>query len=260
MLWRGQFKLGMIMALVGTGPAFSHGLWLDARPPGLVVSMGHSDRLDPFSDAQVTFIGAQRFDGSDIAITRIPAPEWTIQRNPDVAAITMSYRGAVWGQAPDGTWIEGARGSDPRSPVWGRFDKYLTTLLKPGMNIGRLATTRLQILPLSDPLTLKRSDLLSVRVLFDGKPLVGAGLAPDYANNADVKSVVTDANGVGQVRIQNQGLNTIGVTHYEQIVQPAEVDFIEHIAILSFGLRPISHWPGWLNPMTREAIRAKQKN
>jgi hypothetical protein len=74
----------------------------------------------------------------------------------------------------------------------------------------------------------------------------------DYAGNADLKHGRTDADGWIEISVQNQGLNVIAAMIIEPATGDTALDFVEHLATLSFTLRPFSHQPGYMHPaMTR---------
>lgn len=249
-----QVSIALGLALGLASHAHAHGIWFEVRPSGYVLSLGHTDRLDSFTPAQITGVEARGATGETVGVRTFETPEWGVAKDPKIATLTASYRGGLWGQAANGDWIEGGRGTDPKGVAWGRFDKYVHAILTPGSAISKLPETKLEVRPLEDPMSKKRGEKLLVRVSFNGRPLAGASVASDYANDADVKTATTGANGQASVIVEHQGLNTIGVTHIESVAGDPQIDYVEHIAILSFGLRPVSHWPGWLHPVVRAKL------
>ena len=222
----------------------------------LVLSLGHDDQEDHYPPSKLVNITGVLADGSIVG--RLPVestepPFWSVRAPPSLAMISVSYRGGLSGQRPDGQWIDGPRGTDPAVLKVGRYDKYLTAILDVAADPARAPATRLQLIPQSNPLALERGDRLRVRLMWDGKPLPGVAIMADYAGNADLKHAVTDADGFAEVAVQNQGLNVIGAMWIEAVADDPQIDFIEHLATLSFSLRPFSHRPGYMHPAMRPA-------
>lgn len=80
-----------------------------------------------------------------------------------------------------------------------------------GRRIGHL----LELVPQKNPLALKAGETLPVLVLYDGKPLEGAGV--EIGNLVDklpeerIKRYPTDAAGIAQVPLRPRGINTLAV-------------------------------------------------
>jgi len=237
------------LALPVVGEA--HGLWLTKRLDRMVLSLGHDDQEDGYSSAKLTSVVAVAQDGTPLpapAIDEGTAPYWSFTKPPELAMLAVTYRGSMSGQRPDNQWIEGPRGTDRTVLKVGRYDKYLLAVVDPAADVRKAPATRMQIVPDRNPLSLKRGDRMGVRLLIDGRPLAGVAIAADYAGNADVKHAVTDAAGQAEITVQNQGLNVIGAMWIEPVAGDPEIDFIEHLATLSFALRPFSHLPGYRHP------------
>lgn len=103
-------------------------------------------------------------------------------------------------------------------PAVERYSKSPKVLLRVGAgpgDPGRVIGLPLEIVPLSDPFSLKAGATLSVRVLFQGKPLADANLGWDHPGDGAPPSgtVRTDTHGVALVPVARTGLMTIRLTH-----------------------------------------------
>ena len=80
-----------------------------------------------------------------------------------------------------------------------------------GRRVGHL----LELVPQKNPLALKAGEALPVLVLYNGKPLEGAGI--EVSNLVDklpedqIKRYSTDATGIAQVTLRPRGINTLAV-------------------------------------------------
>lgn len=245
-------------ATLAADPLAAHGVWVVKRLDRLVLVLGHSDQEDSYPPEKLVRIDAADASGRSRPLSERAAgePYWSIPRDQGIAMLAVSYRGGYSGQTASGAWRDVAKGEDPEVLAVGRYDKYSLTILDPAADVAQAPVTRMQITPLVNPLALKRGALLPVRVTFDGKPLAGVRLSPDYAGDADQSPIATDAEGKANVPIQHQGLNVIGAVWIERPGADSQADFIEHIATLNFGLRPLSHQSGYMHP---EMLRALQQ-
>lgn len=103
-------------------------------------------------------------------------------------------------------------------PAKERYSKFPKAILRVGSGKGdptKPVGTRLEIVPLRDPLDSKTGDTLKIRVLFSGKPLPEANLGWDHPGDGElpVGTVRTNENGEALVPISKQGLMTIRLTH-----------------------------------------------
>jgi uncharacterized GH25 family protein len=132
--------------------------------------------------------------------------------------------------------VSGPKSKVPRAKFTGFYQMYTHTLIE---SLGRPSLPfglPLEVVPLSDPMTLKKGRTLHVRVLFEGKPLAGAAVTPDYVNDSAGHSVKTDARGRASVKLRSAGLNVIRVSHKRQRIDRTEADEDGYAATLVFTL------------------------
>jgi uncharacterized GH25 family protein len=77
---------------------------------------------------------------------------------------------------------------------------------------------------------------LTVRVLYEGKPVQGASVQPDYVTDPDSEPLKTGADGTVTIKLRNQGLNVIVATFATPPANPVKTSRDEHLATLSFVL------------------------
>jgi len=77
---------------------------------------------------------------------------------------------------------------------------------------------------------------LTVRVLYEGKPVQGASVQPDFVTDPDSEPVKTGADGTATIKVRNQGLNVVVATFATPPASPAKTSRDEHLATLSFVL------------------------
>jgi uncharacterized GH25 family protein len=92
--------------------------------------------------------------------------------------------------------------------------------------------TRLEIVPMADPFTMKPGDSLSVRVLGSGKPLQDIEVVGlDHA-----KRGITDKDGMIKVPL-TEGLNLVTVEYKEKIKDDPDADALSLTATLTFEVK-----------------------
>jgi hypothetical protein len=99
-----------------------------------------------------------------------------------------------------------------------------------------LPAHKLQIVPVVKQLPEQMGRALTVRVLYDGKPVQGARVQPDYVTDPDSEPVKTGADGTATIKVRNQGLNVVVATFVAPPANPAKTNRDEHLATLSFVL------------------------
>lgn len=209
--------------------------------------MGEANEEEGYPITRVETVDARDTSGKPLKLAqREHDGSAVFADQPNLAVVGIDYLGAYWGQTSKGEWKEGPL---PNSGSLGvvRFDKHLLAFVRPGADLAALPAVKLQIRPLQDPMTLKQGDVLKVRVTWNGKPLAGAELIGDFVGATHRVSARTDAKGEASIEVRNQGLNVIGLLHYEPSASDPKANFIEHLATLSFALG-VQEEPGHLHP------------
>lgn len=127
--------------------------------------------------------------------------------------------------------------------------RYLGMYAKAIVNVGETAEatnlsvplgTALELVPLSNPASLRAGDFFRFTLLYQGKPLAEeinathAGFSP---HNAWPYSCRTDKEGQGAVRILQPGIWVIKANHKAAYPNPEEADEYSYTATLTFEVR-----------------------
>ncbi len=106
------------------------------------------------------------------------------------------------------------------------YSKYAKTLVQVGDSLDdtpiRPLGVLIEIVPATNPYSLKKGDELEVKVLYRGKPLPQAELAWSYPGMGEefAGSTVTDASGNAMVPLQKSGPYVIRLTYMEWVKKP----------------------------------------
>ena len=138
-----------------------------------------------------------------------------------------------------------ARNGQDNSPGRERYRKITKTVLCSGMPTSApgedLSSTPenlwLEIVPERGPCGLKTGDAFSMRVLFEGKPLVGAHLAAGYEGVTGHKYPIwipTDKDGRAVVKLDRAGVRFVRVLHMVPAKNDPEADWQSAFSTLTF--------------------------
>ena len=114
--------------------------------------------------------------------------------------------------------------------------KYTVHLRRLNVATPVLPAHKLQIVPLVKQLPEQMGQALTVRVLYEGRPVQGASVQSDYVTDPDAQPVKTGADGTVTMPVRNQGLNVVVATFATPPANPAKTNRDEHLATLSFVL------------------------
>lgn len=220
--------------------AQAHGFWFAQRANALAMVFGvGADDLDVVKRLpKITSFTGHDEDGSVVAsklVTNGALVTVDIENQPAIVAAVMDY--GMWSKTPDGKWHNKGKDEVPGAVISEHNFKY-------GVHLRReltapmplLPAQLLQIVPVKTPLPVKYGEALQLRVLFKGKPAVGARVHSDYVNDPDEKAAETDKDGLVTVKVRNQGLNVVVAVFKSAPLNPAKTNQVENLASLSFVL------------------------
>lgn len=208
--------LTVALQMALTPIALAHGIWFAQRSGELALIYGHgAEDLDMM----------KRYDkvANISAFDAAGAPAKTALRKTDhLALVDLSAKPAIvaavldngyWSKGADDKWVNKGKDEVPGAKESGRYIKYSVFLKEPlAKPLGALPGQVLQIVPVAAKLPHHMNEAMTVRVLFNGKPAVGAKVIRDYVTDPDQKPVLTGKDGTVTLRVRNQGLNVIAAS------------------------------------------------
>ena len=232
----------VLASLAGATSVNAHGIWFAQRATqlGLIYGVG-SDDLDTVKRLPLI----KNVTGYDAewnpveASLRAAGPIVLVDADEPISAVSAWMDNGVWSKTPDGEWHKKGYDEVPNAIVSERTIKYAVHIPKlpvPKSGIPVLKDQVLQIVPVSAAIPEQMGKPLTVRVLFNGKPVSGALVHHDFVNDPDQERPKTGADGTVTLNVRNQGLNVIGATYSGPSDQPKKYKKIEHFATLSFVL------------------------
>lgn len=236
---------GIFLVLVFISPlASAHGIWFAQRAGELALIYGDGAKDDPIVPKADKIKHLRGFNENAQAVpTQLIATEHLllIDRKTNPAMLSAVLDNGYYSQGADGKWVSKPKSATPGARKSGRYYKYAVHQTRDlSQAFPPQADQPLQILPVEAGLPKKKGESMTLRVLFNGKPLAGLKLAPDFVNDPDHQSITTDANGMVRIKVPNQGLNVIYATH-EVPASGEDADIVQHAATFSFVLKPLAH-------------------
>lgn len=214
-------------------PAQAHDLWIERSGPIHTLVYGHA-HSGHAGAGQLAYRPDTVKRGAcfDLAGAEIPAPlasGYPATLEADCAASYFLASSGYWSKTPYGTK------NLPKGEAGGVLDSWLSLegvkrIDRWSAALGRPLSQDLELVPLANPLALKRGDKLPVRVYFQGKPLPGVTVA--YFGKP---RGVSDGAGEVNVRLREPGFQFIQAS-LERPLNDARADKAIHATALHFEL------------------------
>ena len=236
-------KLALVtIAMAGLGAATmaqAHGIWFAQRSNQLALIYGvGADDLDAVKRLpKVKTITAYDENGKEVPTQLAPnGPLLVVNTDNQPAIVAAILDNGPWSKTPDGKWHNKGKDEVPDATISEHTIKYTVHLRRLNVAPPVLPAHKLQIVPLVKQLPEQMGQALTVRVLYEGKPVQGASVQPDYVTDPDSEPVKTGADGTATIKVRNQGLNVVVATFVAPPANPAKTNRDEHLATLSFVL------------------------
>lgn len=237
-------KLVVVASLLaGVGAisvAHAHGIWFAERSNQLALVYGlGADDLDVIKrEPKIKSVTAYDEHGKEVS-TRLTAsgPLLVVNTDNQPAIVAGVMDNGLWSKTADGKWCNKGKDEVPSAMLSMHTFKYAVHLRRPVQGaLPLLPGQKLQIVPVGNHLPDRLGQPLTVRVLYDGKPVPGAEVQPDLLNDPDSEPMKTGADGAVTIKVRNQGLNVVVAKFDSPPSEPAKSDSDEHEATLSFVL------------------------
>lgn len=232
-----QQLAALAVLTVATLGAQAHGVWVAQRTGEWTLVLGDGPVDDAYPAQAIKSVQAIDGDGAPVEVKLRPQARNTVLDGAVAPAVfAVSYEDGYWTQGSDGKWVAGPKSQMANARKAGYYTMYTTTLVAPLPAAYQPFGLPLEIVPMADPMRLKRGQALVVRVLLDGKPLAGARVQPDHVNDSHGQAVPTDARGLARLTLRSSGLNVIKVNHTRPRTDRRDADEDGLAATLAFTL------------------------
>jgi len=229
-----------VIAAMGIATAAqAHGIWFAQRSNQMAIIYGvGSDDLDMVKRLpKIRSVTAYDEDGKEVPTQAAPnGPLVTVNIDHQPAVVAATMDNGLWSKTPDGKWHNKGKDEVPNFIVSEHTFKYAVHLRRLDVAPPVIAHHKLQIVPVGKQLPEAMGTPVTVRVLFDGKPVAGAKVQPDTVTDPDGEPVKTGADGLATIKLRNQGLNVLIAVFDSPPANPVKTVKDQHTATLSFSL------------------------
>lgn len=230
---------GVIAALGTATVAQAHGIWFAQRSSqlALIYGVGAEDSDMVKRLHKVKTVAAYDENGKEVPTQLAPnGPLLVVNTDSKPAIVAAVLDNGLWSKTADGKWHNKGKDEVPDAAKSEHTIKYTVHLRRLDVAPPVLPAHKLQIVPLVKQLPDKMGQTLTVRVLYEGKPVQGASVQTDYVTDPDAEPLKTGADGTVTIKVRNQGLNVVAATLATPPANPAKTNMDEHLATLSFVL------------------------
>ena len=228
--------LGAAMGLsMYAAPADAHGVFFANRIDMHTLVLGEGPLDNAYNPACVQHIDAYDVNFQPTTVERMDGEKnVSIVPGDDLGVTATFFDYGYFAKTTDGKVIPTRDYSDIENLMAVTYAyKYNVHYWSMDVKPAGLYNVPIQIVPVVNPLMLRRGDTLLLRIYKDGAPYANAPVIADVLGN--LSSVIrADENGYVSVRVSNDGLNVIGV---EVALPTADVNVTKKVfSSLSFIL------------------------
>jgi uncharacterized GH25 family protein len=135
------------------------------------------------------------------------------------------------------------KAGEDKQPGRERYSRYLKTFIQTGDDRDdtprRALGQKLELVPQTNPYALKAGDRLTVRVLFEGKPLTGARVFAQRrtGDKTTTQDATTTAEGLATFKLDGAGTWQVRLVHMRRTTADKEADWESFWGSLTFGIK-----------------------
>jgi nickel transport protein len=213
---------------------FAHDFWLEKKDGKIFIVSGHDDKWDAYDPARVKEVKAFDSKGNILKIDVVRQKEAAyIVPKENLAMISVFFDNHFWTKTTDG-WKNITKREAVKQSLQilesGQSFKYAKYIEKWSDNFTMPVGSKMEIIPLKNPLSLKAGDVLPITVLLDGKPLEGASI---YLQGSHDVTAQTAKDGAAAVKIKS-GHNIVSSTTRVPFTNNPDADQLYLRASISF--------------------------
>jgi len=205
--------LAVVLSLSLSAQASAHDFFIEKKDGEYYVVSGHENNWEAYDPSRIKEVKAFNGKGRKVAAKVAKKKDIvSIATGKQVAAVTVFMDNKFWVKSTDG-WKNITKREALKQSLQllengesYKYGKYIETWSK---RFTKPLGTKMEVVPLSNPLVLKEGDTLEVQVLLDGKPLPYASMSAKGSHSEIGK---TDGNGMARIPIGKAGQNVISVS------------------------------------------------
>lgn len=203
-----------------TASLFAHNAWVAKDSTGFKILYGH-ETTNGYDPAKVKDVSGFGVDGKKVAVTMARADSGVaLETTGNPAFFTLHFDNGFYVKTTEGSKNVSKRGIKDYLSA-SHSIKYTKSVFVWSAALLKPLGEKMEMVPMVDPRTLKTSNLLPVKVFYEGKPLSGAPVSIAGTHGA---VDTTDAQGVATVRYNADGSNQISASLKIPLVNDPDAD------------------------------------
>lgn len=217
--------------------AFAHDFWIEKRDGKLFIVSGHDDKWDAYDPARIKEVKAFDGKGNILKINALRQKDISyVVHNENMGMVSVFFDNYFWVKTTDG-WKNITKRDALKDGLQtlesGRSFKYAKYIEKWSDSFSKPIGTKIEIIPLKNPLSIKPGEKLPVKVILDGKPLKNTSIFVQASHEEVAK---TSEDGVVNIEVK-EGHNIISTTTRVPLVNNPDADQLYLRASLSFEVK-----------------------
>lgn len=230
--------LAIVLTLSLSAQAFAHDFFIEKKDGAYYVISGHENKWEAYDPSRIKEVKVFNEKGKKVAAKVIRKKEIvSVATGKKVAAVTVFMDNKFWVKSTEG-WKNITKREAQKQSLQiletgesYKYGKYIETWSK---RFAKPLGTKMEVVPLSNPLALKTGENLEVQVLLDGQPLPNASINIKGLHKEITK---TDKNGIASIPIGKAGQNVISVSSQVPYTNNPDADQLYLKATLAFETR-----------------------
>jgi len=230
--------LAAVLSLSLSAQVFAHDFFIEKKDGAYYVVSGHENNWEAYDPSRIKEVKAYNTKGKKVT-AKISRKKDIVSIAPgkQVAAVTVFMDNKFWVKSTEG-WKNITKREALKQSLQllengesYKYGKYIETWSN---RFAKPLGTKIEVIPLTNPLAMKEGDVLEVQVLLDGKPLPNAPISIKGSHSEIGK---TDKNGVARIPIGKAGQNVISVSTQVPYKNNPDADQLYLKATLAFEVK-----------------------
>ena len=231
-----RILLAALLAALGTN-APAHTVWLEREAsagPYRIVFGGHEGRTESYDASKVGPLNAFTADGRALPVSRSETGDGVLAHvDGDASVMLLSFDNGIWSRAEGGRSIEKPMNEVPGATSGVHAVKYHKTIAHWSKAATRAWGQPFELVP-ADTAAPRAGVPLKLRVLIDGKPAAGVGVA---AGEEGGPGTVSDAEGFATI-VPQAGFNRIWAGRRSEVKGDPRCTTLSIEYLLGFDAEP----------------------
>ena len=216
--------------------AWAHHPWIEKEGDRFEVKWGHPPKAGPYEPGKVKEIKVIDKKGKAVKFTREDERDAVyVSSKPDVSMVTVFFEGGYIVKTPEGykkVTKQEAQKSGMQIVDSLYYYQFAKSLFTYSQSVTNPVGMKFEIVPLINPFALTASQILPIKVLFEGKPI--ENIAVKVGKEEVAK---TDKDGIAKVQVNGKGMQVIVMTYRIPTKNNPDADSLSYTTVLTWDMK-----------------------